>query len=68
MAPQGRCYLIDLLNKPLGGNSFCFNQVERKQKPKHSKRFFKQGKDKRRIGMIQNAPMFKSTEKNFEYG
>ena len=58
---------MDFLNKPLRGNSYCFNQVE-KQKPKLSKRFFKQGKDKRRIGMIQNSPMFKSTEKNFEYG
>ena len=57
---------MDFLNKPLRGNSYCFNQVEKQSKL--SKRVFKQGKDKRRIGMIQNSPMFKSTEKNYEYG
>ena len=67
---QGRCSLLDLIHEPLRGYiSFCrsdINQVEN-QKPKQNKMIIKKGKDKRRIGMIQNSPMFIPTDDD-EYG
>lgn len=66
----GRCSLLDLIHEPLRGYiSFCrsdINQVEN-QKPKQNKMIIKKGKDKRRIGMIQNSPMFIPTDDD-EYG
>ena len=66
---QGRCTLLDLIHDPHREYSFCrtdINPIEN-QKTKLNKMIIKEGKDKRRIGMIQNSPMFKPTDDN-EYG